>query len=330
MRQPIRSAFTTGGAILSGPSYGNEIGTNGVYDNLVGYMNTSHIVVNDWNIAAETKIFLKFLRHPDFPTHRQFILDAFPALRFLLNSISSARRERTIVRQFLDDFYASNSTAISAAVQKSRARIKRDSQEGLRLLSAAMGYRWKKKIVYEAFPTILPFSPFGTNRFYFSILSELVGKRSQDVLMIALHEISHFIFFDYLKKIERSGKFMLQPDARHYVKEALTAALFNEEPMKSFLGLAEYAGNPEIRNLYLKSGAGNSVRITDWIRKRYRTYMPISTESFAELLTELIDAVRRKQSEFKKKRKFWNMHGKNIFSSEMLKKQYEQTIDLSP
>jgi hypothetical protein len=293
-------------------------------------MNMPRIIVNDWDVDTETKIFLKFLHNVDFPTHCTFIFDAFPNLRYLIDGISSARRERTIVRKFLDDFYTSNSVAINAAVQKSRACVKKDSQEGLRVLSAAMGYMWKKQITYLAIPTILPFSPFGTDRFYFSILLELIGRRSQDVLMIALHEISHFIFFDYLKKIERSGKFVLPPDARHYLKEALTAALFNEEPVKSFFGLTEYAGNPEIRNLCVKNDTGHSIRITDWIRERYRAYMPINAESFAELLVELIGAMRRKQNEFEKKRTFWNTHGKKILSSETLKKQYEQPVDIAP
>ena len=84
-----------------------------------------------------------------------------------------------------------------------------------------MDYQYDNPVVYKAAPTILPFSPFGNNVFYFSILGEIKGKTNKNILSIGIHEISHFIFFEMLKKIENKKKLILPNDIKNYLKEAL-------------------------------------------------------------------------------------------------------------
>ncbi len=108
------------------------------------------------NKKRETKLFLNFLNHSEFPQHRKSILQAFPELRELLKN---SKNEKIIVQKFINQFYLKHQDAITLAIQESQKEIK-INHLAIKTLGESMDYHWKNNINYIAIPTILPFSPF--------------------------------------------------------------------------------------------------------------------------------------------------------------------------
>lgn len=283
------------------------------------------IRVKKWNLSQEIKLFTKFLNHPDFPTHRHFILQAFPGLREKLLTQKNKEKTKKIIMVFLGEFHKKHKCEITYISHKSRIKIAKEAPQALRALGKAMEYSWRRKTIYAATPTLLPFSPFGTNQFYFSILGTITKKGDFDVTRTAIHEISHFVFFDILRGIERHEQFMLPPDTLHLLKESLTAALFNEEPLKQILKTKNYPGNPEIRKLYIKLPRRRPILLTNYIRKVYVISKRRKT-LFSETLYTLVISAYHSRTAFAKKRMLWNRYGRQIFSKSPLRKRYQAPI----
>jgi hypothetical protein len=271
----------------------------------------------------EISLFLKFLNHPEFPNHRKTILQVFPELR---ESLENSKNDDGAVSDFIDRFYLKHEAAISSAIQNGKEEMK-GSQGALKALGESMDYHWHKNISYIAMPTILPFSPFNKNTFYFSILSQVLKEDKKSALLVAIHEISHFIFFEILEEIEKTEKISLAPDTKYYLKEALTTALFNEEPLREELKIDDYLGNPEIRDIYLKDRADSVKNIVDYIRERYVENKK-NSGNFKEFLTKLMLLFNRVSDEFLRKRRIWNQWGKELFKNESGLANYRQPIKL--
>jgi hypothetical protein len=271
----------------------------------------------------EVSLFLKFLNHPEFPIHRKTLLQVFPELKELLENSKS---DEGAVRDFIDQFYLKHEDAISSAIQNGKEEMKK-SQMALKALGESMDYHWHNDISYIAMPTILPFSPFNKNTFYFSILGQVLKGDKKNVLLVAIHEISHFIFFEILKEIEDTEKILLAADTKYYLKEALTAALFNEELLRRELKINNYLGNPEIRDIYLMDQTGSVKILADYIRERYIESKK-NNRNFKEFLTKITLAFNEISEEFSKKRKIWNQWGKELFKNESILADYRQPIEL--
>jgi hypothetical protein len=113
---------------------------------------------------------------------------------------------------------------------------------------------------FSAIPTLLPFSPLDPDRstFMFSVARDVAGFRHERsrYSVIAVHEISHFIFFDQLQRWCDHTKKHLNDAAIHYFKEALTAAVMDEDEFRivfdyaaTFSSSGRYPGNPELQGL---------------------------------------------------------------------------------
>jgi hypothetical protein len=162
--------------------------------------NLPKIVIKE-NLRQEVNVFLNFLHHPYYPQHRNLIFRVFPELKLLLKN---KKDEKKIVRKFIIDFRENHKDKINQIIKQSKVVIKNKGPLALKALANLMDYDWTKPTTYTAIPTILPHSPFGDNVFYFSILKQInKGKSDRDVLYIAIHEISHFIFLIILKKLKR-------------------------------------------------------------------------------------------------------------------------------
>ena len=132
----------------------------------------------------------------------------FPELKSLLEK---SKNDKTTIRNFVVNFYKKHEADIESILLKSQLFLKKNGKMALQKLAETMEYQWPKPITCIAIPTILPFSPFGNNVFYFSILKQIDNKKpNKDILYIAIHEISHFIFFDLLKKMKREINFNFQ------------------------------------------------------------------------------------------------------------------------
>jgi hypothetical protein len=272
---------------------------------------------------GEVKLFINFLNHPEFPQHRRLILDAFPELKLALDS---SKEEKKNVIKFINNFYKNHKTDISLIIKDCRKEIKSFPQ-AIKALSEAMNYKWKKSINYIVIPTIIPFSPFGKNIFRFSILARVMKTGNKSILSTAVHEISHFIFFDLLEKIEKKENFSLPADAKFYLRETLTTALFNEEPIKSVLNLNEYKGNPEIRDVYITSSDGTTKSFIDYTRDQY-TKNKLNNNNFNFFLTNFVISINNVASEFSKKRKLWNQWGKEMPKNQSILFEYQTPIKL--
>ncbi|MEW6616886.1 MAG: hypothetical protein AB1333_00460 [Patescibacteria group bacterium] len=262
------------------------------------------IIVKEKN-PEEIKLFQRFLNHPDFPQHREIIIRAFPSLGVYIKKSKSEKRG---IIFFRDEFYKKYKKKIRPIIGSTKKEVEKKQEKALVALGGAMDYQWKKRKKYIAFPTILPFSPFGKDKFFFSILNPLFGRHDfYHPLSTAIHEISHFIFFEKVRMIEKKKKIKLSKESEHYLKETLTAALFNEEPLKSTLGLGEYMGNPEIRDIFIKKEKKEELFLS-FVRRKYR-----NKTNFDIFLTELVLQCHGSEKEFIKKKLLWDKYGKGIF-----------------
>ena len=275
------------------------------------------------NKKGETKLFLKFLNHPEFPQHKQLILRAFPDLREMLKD--SVNETRTI-QKFIDQFYLKHQRATALAFKESLKEMESGTR-AIKTLGNVMNFSWRKNIIYIATPTILPFSPFGKNIFYFSILDRVFGTSKRNILVVAIHEISHFVFFDLLKKIEKKEKFSLSTDAKYYGKEILTTALFNEEPLRNILKINNYLGNPDVRDIYIIDQNKLTENLINYTREKYLKSKK-DGEDFKKFLTEFTKMLYGISKELSQKRFIWNCYGNKLFKNKKALTSYKKPIKL--
>jgi len=278
------------------------------------------------DIKEEIELFINFLDHPDFPQHRNFILGAFPELKFLLSK--SKKDEKIAVSNFVRNFHKEHKANIRKIILEDRSILKKKGRVVLQKLAEMMDYQWPKPITYIAMPTTLPFSPFGNNIFYFSILRRIREKRDSRVLYIATHEISHFIFFDLLKKIEKKNKFKLPKDALYYLKEALTTALINQAPLRDLLGIKEDVGNQEIHDIYINKSGEKPKIIRDFIQEFYIQKTKKERKSFESFLDELIKIFILIAPAISKKRLIWNRYGRTLIGKPRILARYRKPVPI--
>ena len=273
----------------------------------------------------EVKLFLTFLHHPYYPRHQTLIFQNFPDLK---NLLKNSKNEKRIIKEFLFNFYDIHKNKIDKIIKKSELLIQKNGKSVLKNLSNLMDYQWSKSIIYYAIPTILPFSPFGTNKFYFSILGQIYNKSRKNILFIASHEISHFIFYDFLKKIEQKIKKSVPDDLKNYFKEALAAVLLNRKPLCNILDLHKYEGNPEIRDLQIKKPNGAIISFVQFIDEYYRTAKEKNKKSFENFLEEILNIFLSISKEFSKKRIIWNRYGKQLLEKPKALHLYQKPIQI--
>lgn len=203
---------------------------------------------------------------------------------------------------------------IKGIVEESKSIIDNQGEDSLKILAKIMDYEWEEEIVYKAKPTILPFSPYGKNVFYFSILSEIKqGKRQKSILEIALHEISHFIFLEQLSELNKE----LNGYSKYYLKESITTAILNRKEFN----LPERRGNPEIRYINVSS-QGENYKLVDFVSKE------IKQKGYEKALEYLVNVFKDKEEVFDEKMKLWNKYGKGITKKEKVFEEYKAPVNL--
>jgi len=146
-------------------------------------------------------------------------------------------------------------------------------------------------------------------------------------LAVAVHEISHFIFFEYLKKINDINSISLPRDAKYYLKESLTGALFNEEPLRTELKIETYLGNPEVQDIFIKSEPNHTELLVDYIRRKYVENKQ-NNKNFEKFLTSTILKFNDVSEEFSNKRKIWHCWGKELQKNEVELLEYRKPIEI--
>lgn len=280
------------------------------------------------DVKNEVNLFINFLHHPYYPQHKNLIFQIFPNLELL---IRKSKNERKIIKEFVVDFYNNHQNKINQIFKKSNILIKKRWSLVIKELADLMDYQWSKPVIYYAIPTILPFSPFGTNKFYFSILGQIgqsYNKSKKDILFIAIHETSHFIFYDLLKKIERKTKISLPEDSKNYLKEALTAVLLNQKSLSKTLKLDNYLGNPEIREIKIQKPNNTVMSFIDFLTEYYQNHKIKNGKNFEIVLKEMIEMIFPVSDEFSKKRAIWNRYGNLLYKKPSALYQYKKPIKI--
>ena len=281
------------------------------------------ILEENIDLDREADLFLNFLHHPYYVQNRNFIFKIFPELE---KELEKQGKERQIIKSFISKFYSDSRDKIHKVVQKNKNLLMEKSEPSLIALLEIMDYQYDKSVVYKAVPTILPFSPFGNNIFYFSILGEVKGKTDKNVLTIGIHEISHFIFSDILKRIENKKGIILPDDVKNYLKEAIAVVILNQKPLCNILKLKNYKGNPEIQNLRVKKPNGSIKTFTDFLSESYYSIETKEHKSFNIFLEKIINILLPIAPEFTKKRIIWNKYGKKVLKEPKIIELYSNPI----
>lgn len=259
---------------------------------------------------TEARLFLKFLHHSFHKQQKNIILNSFPELKNKLDDIQN-KREEDVINRFISDFYNKNSEKIISIINNDKDVLSQKGECVIRALSKLMDAKWPNRTVIYAIPTILPFSPFQGNVFYYSILARIkeIETGFRTVLYVASHEISHFIFYDTLKEIKFCP--ILSKTGEHYLKEAIVPAVLNENPLKNILKIEDYYGNPELWNLFINID-GQTSKFTDFVINYYHSHKIEKMESFKKILSKLIEILAPIDDELISKKELWDQYGSKM------------------
>jgi len=211
------------------------------------------------------------------------------------------------VRKILSNLYHQKKDLIKKLLTEFEKELS-DANDVIKSIGSIMDYDISDK-EYYAILTFLPFGPITDDTFFFSIFSFVffnadgTPMKKSSIACSAVHEISHFVFFDELREWERIGNKSLSHPTEHYFKEALTAALMNQNKFKDYFnyksinGSRDYPGNLELHNLYIEED-----NIVDFFRGRLFN----DGENFKEKLFSLMDIFYENQDKFDEKWKLWN------------------------
>lgn len=273
----------------------------------------------------DAELFWHFLNHKYYKQNRNFILKIFPEIETGKVSTGS----KNALNNFVFGYYARREQEIARIADGNEKILKSRGRQALKLLTELMDYRWKKPKLFQAYITILPFSPFQKNLFFYSILGELNNKNpnKKSLLSVAVHEISHIIFLEMVSKIEKRRGIKLHNDAKHYLKEALATALLNMPGFKTILGIKNDPGNPEIQQLYVAGPDRAATTIAEIIFEDIKKWRA-NKKSFADLLELLVVDAHRNEKQFSRHWRLWNAHGRAIFANKTLLSEYQKPIIL--
>lgn len=280
----------------------------------------------EYNLDKEVEQFISFLHHPFFPQHRNKIFNVFPELKDALRGAND-KQEKEIIRKFIKNFREKNKQRIQKITAISENLLEKKSHILLKNLSELMEYEWPKKHAdYRVIPSILPFSPFKNNTFFFSIISYLKTPSNQkSILFVSVHEISHLIFFELIKKIY-GNSFPLNKTSAHFLKEILAPVIMNQKKINKDLKLKNYLGNPFLRDIFI-SFKNKKNQITNFFQEVYKAGIKkgLNFNSIFKIMVEIIKSI---ESEIEYKNNIWNQYGNAIFKNEKNLKIYQKPIKI--
>lgn len=269
----------------------------------------------------------KFFFKKETDNFKKRILNFYPSLKTLLET--TQENPETIVRNYFQKIYSKNNQKIERIFEESKNIINDRGNICLEALVSLMGYKSEKKEVFIATPTLLPFSPFERPIFYYSIAPIIFNDTPNHILDIAIHEISHFLFFDILDNL----KINLREDnddrnLLHLFKESLTAMLLSEKELTTLLENKNYKGNQEIQYLNMLTLEKEIMNITEYLRNNFHEYCNKNL-SFSVFIEDMINILSPKKKEFSDKKIFWNKNEQEIKrGNKTLLEKYSEPIKL--
>ncbi len=213
-----------------------------------------------------------FLNSAQYRRKRPIILSWYPKLGEQIKNHRHDEEEK-IVREAVLELYRRYHERIPEIVDDTKRDFS-ESAPAFDALARYMGVRQLSERSYIAVPTFLPFSPLDNNLFYFSIASDIAGKKRKPfrTVAIGIHEISHFLFYEELAAWSKTSGIVLNDPSIHYFKEALAAAVMNQHEFRRFFDYPElfssetYRGNPELHDLSIAQGV-DSMNIVTFFEK---------------------------------------------------------------
>lgn len=304
---------------------------------------STHIpqIIVDINPQEELGEFYWALHHKHLPILRKHILnhEYFSQLKVDLEStsIKSEIQEKEVIFEFLTKAHDRDKEGIKGFINLSKKDLEEKSQGMLTELALLMDYKWPKHSPnYRVVPVLLPFSPFGQDVFYFSILGAAQGKEQKSILEVSVHEISHMILFEILKKLhpKRSENYNHNNISPFYLKEILAPVLMNQPTLRELLNLngypEDYLGNDDLEGIYVAEKGGNEIQITRYFQALYEQLRNEEGKPFEDILDVMIKQVSPLESELAKKRNLWNKNSWKVFTDPEISKVYSKPIQINP
>lgn len=265
----------------------------------------------------------KFLNHPQFPQLRTSNLGMHPKLK---ESVDKENFQE-IVHEYVKSFYIEHAQEIELIYRQSKDLIEQSGTRAFQELSRLMNYEWETGATYNAYLSILTGSTFDDGIFTYSILGELYKRNDvkKSLLSVGIHEISHLIFFELLKPIAEKNEVVLHRDGKYFLKEVITTALLNTEPLRLILGTEEDPGNPEIQKLYITTPQDTNILFVEYM-KRLIMQSKQNNVPFNTLLEQLVLNTHTIEKHLNDKRALWNKNGYAIFKDPALLEEYSKPI----
>lgn len=292
---------------------------------------------------AEVEVFYRGLHNKKYVWMRGTILgvDDFQPLRQPLESDKSLdeNQEKQIIGDFLRDYRSQYQEQINNFVDSCRRELEENAQPALAGLAKLMDYEWPEDSEgYRVVPVLLPYSPFGDNIFFYSILGAVWGKQQpSDLLFTSIHEISHMMMYEILERshpdlVSRQDHVQLNISV-DYLKEILAPVLMNQPSLSKFYDLSRYEkgymGNPDIEKMYVISeGLDEKVQISRYFQQIFEKMKYQEHKSFPEILNYMVQIALPLEAEFKKRWDLWGEHHWELFDSPELLEEYTQPIKI--
>lgn len=284
------------------------------------------------NLNKEVEKFLNFLHRPQSPQFRNLIFRALPELEKSLKEQDklSKNKEKIIIRDFVINFRREHNHKIQSIVKKSEKLLKTKIKKLLTALLSLMDYNWSKKDPnFIIIPTILPFSPFEGNVFYFSILSQINNKKGHNVLFVSVHEISHIILYKILEKQYKKPLYqIIDRELLDFLKEILAPVLMNQKPILNLLHQKNYSGNPFLQYIFVINKDKKILQVSKFFQEFYENLRYKNKMKFTQILKIMIFLVSSMKQEIKEKNKIWNKYGNSIINFKSTFKEYSKPIKI--
>ncbi len=257
------------------------------------------------DVEKDIERFEFFLSNSSYRAKRPIVLNYYPKLA---EQIRAGKHEREAVHEHVHEMYRRYEQQllnILTEVQEEYAA----SEMAFAALSKIMEFPELGERTYSAIPTFLPFSPLGEDVFFFSIASSIASHRRLPFreVTIGVHEISHFIFNEQYNRWKKKGHTKLNQPAHHYLKEALTAAIMDQQAFRNFFDYPNlyhsisYPGNPELRNLMI-SYHGETTSIVEYIKQE----VLLASIGYTHGLGYVCEAFGSADTAFSEKWQLWN------------------------
>jgi len=278
-----------------------------------------------YNLDKEVGQFMSFLHHPYFPRNRNKIFQAFPELK---DQIDKTSNEKDAVIEFVTDFNKKHKDTVDQFMRTSELLLRQYGKKALEALASLMDYEWNREHQgYTIIHTILPFSPFGKNLFYFSLLGIIRGKKQRDVIYLSVHEISHMLLQEILEKeYKKPISKILDITTWNFFKEIMAPALMNQPSLQKFLKLQNYMGNPFLHNVFIDDG-NRKIQISKFFQEIYEEAR-LEKRSFRQILDILLPLILSIKTEIENKNKLWNQYGNSIVKNKIAFKEYSKPMEI--